>query len=210
MMSRALIIIALFASVSGCSGLLHQDAPAAQVYVLRSVPVASPPVAPAGAPALKVGRTQSAPGLDTDRIVLIRSDNRMDYYAASRWPAPLPDVVEALAVEALRNTGAWSAVHDSRGAFPTEYFLQIDIRRFEADYTAGAEPKVYVTLGCTLGRRVDRDVVKSFVAEGTAMASTNRLSAVIAAFETAARSAMAALAKNSSVVLSSPSASLRP
>jgi cholesterol transport system auxiliary component len=208
---RALVLAVICASVIGCSGLLSQKAPTPQIYVLRSAPVANPPPAPAGAPALRVGRTQSAPGLNSDRIALIRTDNRMDFYAASRWPAPLPDVVEALAVESLRNTGAWSAVHDSRGAFPTEYFLQIDIRRFEADYTGSGDPKVFVTLGCTLGRRVDREVVKSFVAEGTATASANRLGAVIAAFESASRSAMAVLAENSTALSpQSQSSSLSP
>jgi cholesterol transport system auxiliary component len=120
----------------------------------------------------------------------------MDYFAASRWPAPLPEVVEALAVETLRNSGVWSAVHDSWGAFPTDYFLQIDIRRFEADYTAGAVPTVHVALGCTLGRRVEQEAAESFVAEGSATATTNRLGAVIEAFESAVQSALDGLAKH--------------
>jgi cholesterol transport system auxiliary component len=195
MMWRMSVLVVLLAGASGCSGLLQHDAPSAQIYVLRPAATPNTRVSAAGAPTLRVGRTQSAPGLDSDRIVLIRSDHRMDYFAASRWPAPLPEVVEALAVETLRNGGAWSAVHDSRGAFPTDYFLQIDIRRFEADYTEDAVPKVYVSLGCTLGRRVEQEVVKSFVAEGSAKAATNRLGAVIEAFESAARSAMAVLAE---------------
>jgi cholesterol transport system auxiliary component len=197
MIGRSWVFVAVLAGVSGCSGLLHRDAEPAQMYVLRAAAAAAVQAAAADAPSLRVGRTQTAPGLDSDRIVLMHNDHRMDFYATSRWAAPVPEVVEALAVETLRNSGAWSAVHDSQGAFPTDYFLQVDIRRFEADYTGGGDPKVYVTLGCTLGRRSDREDVRSFVAEGSAVAGANRLSAVVAAFESAAQTAMAALAQDS-------------
>ena len=108
----------------------------------------------------------SAPGLDADRILLVRDDHRMDYYAGSRWVAPIPQMVEDLAAETLRNSGVWSSVHDSQGAFPTDYFLQLDIRRFEADYTESVEPTVHVVLDCTLGRRTDRELLSEFRREG--------------------------------------------
>ncbi len=39
-----------------------------------------------------VQRPEAGPGLDSDRIVLLRSDSRFDFYAASRWAAPAPDM----------------------------------------------------------------------------------------------------------------------
>ena len=113
---------------SGCT--------ATQIYMLRAAAPSQDAAAASGVATLRIGRTLAAPGLSSDRIVIVRPDHRMDYYAASRWAAPLPEVVEALAVETLRGSGAWTAVNDSQGAFPADYYLQIAIRRFEADYTS--------------------------------------------------------------------------
>jgi cholesterol transport system auxiliary component len=202
--------------VSGCAGLLHSDDPPVQQYVLRAA--ASPSLAateqaqaldaaraaPANAPSseapptLQVPRPQADPGLSTELITLVKSDHRMDHYAGSSWPAALPDVVETLAIDTLRASGHWAAVHDAPSPFTADYLLQINIRRFEADYTGGGDaPKVYVTLDCTIARRRGRELLSSFVAEGVADAEENKMSAVVAAFEKAANMALATMAQRS-------------
>ncbi len=207
--SHAALAIAAAAAMltGGCSGLLHRDAPADQTYVLRAAArpatSAASPAADARSSSLRIGRTITAPGLDGDRVVLLRSDHRMDHFAGSRWIAPIPQMIEDLAAETLRGSGAWSSVHDSQGAFPTDYFLQLDIRRFEADYTQSEAPTVHVVLDCTLGRRADRERVVHFVAEGSAAADANRMTSVIAAFESAVQSALAIVAERSQQVLAS-------
>jgi ABC-type uncharacterized transport system auxiliary subunit len=144
---------------------------------------------------LYVSRPIAAPGLDSDHILLVQSDHRMSYYMASRWPAGLPVVVEALAADTLRASGAWSTVQDSASAFSSEYLLQIVIRRFEADYSSSSTaPEVHVVLDCTIGRRAGREVIDSFVAEGSSTAGANRLGDVVAAFEDASNKALDDLA----------------
>ncbi|HEX4649229.1 MAG TPA: ABC-type transport auxiliary lipoprotein family protein, partial [Steroidobacteraceae bacterium] len=86
---------------------------------------------------LRVGHPVANPGLDSTHIMLIEADHRMNFFAGSRWPGPVAGMVEALAVEALRSSGAWSSVEDSTSPFPSEYLLQVAVRRFEADYTVG-------------------------------------------------------------------------
>jgi ABC-type uncharacterized transport system auxiliary subunit len=219
-MNRLLLMVTIGVLVSGCSGLLHKDEPPVQVYYLRAA--ASPALAaneqqqalneartaaaaPASSsptqapPTLQVPRPQADPGLATELITLIRSDHRMDRYSASSWSGALPDVVETLAIDTLRASGHWSAVHDAPSPFTADYLLQINIRRFEADYTTGGDaPKVYVTLDCTIARRLGRELLTSFVAEGVADASANTMSAVIAAFEKSANMALATMAQRSS------------
>jgi ABC-type uncharacterized transport system auxiliary subunit len=116
----------------------------------------------------------------------------------------LPDVVETLAIDTLRASGNWASVHDAPSPFAADYLLQITIRRFEADYTgggAGAAPKVYVTLDCTIARRIGRELLTSFVAEGVADAEADRMSAVVAAFEKAANTALASMAERSAAAI---------
>ena len=203
------------ATVGACSGL-HSDAHPTQVYTLRALPadgssrqpLSAPQAAPSGAPpstprspsnpaelSIRVSRPMAGPGLDTDHIVIIQSDHRMSYYTASRWAAALPDMVETLAVQTLRDTGSWTTVQGSGTLFPPDYLLQVVIRSFEADYSANAElPQAHVILDCTLGRRAGRELITSFVAEGSAIASANRLGPVVSAFETATNQALAQMA----------------
>ena len=138
----------------------------------------------------------ATPGLDTDHIVLVQPDHKMSYYIASRWPADLPSVVESLAVDTLRTSGEWATVQDSGSTFSSDFMLQIVIRRFEADYSTGTVPQVHVVLDCTVGRRTGREVISSFVAEGSSTAAANRVGDVVGAFEDAANHAMADIASH--------------
>jgi cholesterol transport system auxiliary component len=181
---------AAVALLAACSGGLHSDTPATQVYVLRAATHPRSDLARANA-SLYVSRPIAGPGLDSDHILLVQADHRMSYYVASRWPAALPAVVEALAADTLRTSGAWSTVQDSASAFSSDYLLQIVIRRFEADYSVSpAAPEIHVVLDCTVGRRAGREVIDSFVAEGSSTAAANRLADVVSAFEDASSKAL--------------------
>ena len=196
---RRVIVLAAGAALGGCAGGLHSDAPPTQVYVLRAA--ASPQADLVGRPdaSLRLGRPIAGPGLDSDHIVLVQSEHRMSYYVGSRWPAGLPEVVEALAVDTLRTSGAWSTVQDSSSTFSADYLLQIVIRRFEADYTANAgQPDVHVVLDCTVGKRAGREILASFVAEGSSTAAANRLGDVVSAFQDAANQALGGIAERTS------------
>lgn len=203
-MGRVAVGCVTTVAVAGCAGGLHSDSPATQVYVIRATSHAQAAPKPPTV-SLHVGRPMAAPGLDSDHIVLVQADHKMSYYIASRWPADLPSVVESLAVDTLRGTGAWSTVQDSGSAFPSDYLLQIVIRRFEADYSAGGSaPEVHVVLDCTVGRRAGREIVGSFIAEGSSTAAANRLGDVVGAFEVAANQALAEIGKQTAQKVESP------
>ena len=198
----------LLITVSGCTGLFHSTARPEQVYFLRAAAatgvegaVGTPQARPVLTESIRLARPTPAPGLDSSHIVLLESDRRMSYYMASRWPAPLPEMVEELALQALMASASWTAVQASGSQFPTDFILQIRIRDFEADYgqTAGTganaiAPEVHVALECTLGRRSGRDVVATFLVEGSAKADSNRLAQVVAAFEQATSVALTSMA----------------
>jgi cholesterol transport system auxiliary component len=185
--------------VAGCSGLLHSDAAPVQVYTLRAGRLSAASGAdsrPSVQASLRVAHPFAGPGLGTSQIVLLEPDHRMNVYAASAWAADAPALIESLATQTLRSTGAWSAVEDAESPFPADYLLQISIRRFDADYSGGdAPPTVHVTLDCTLGTEDARTIAASFVAAGSAAASANRLSEVVAAFQQATDQALASMAR---------------
>jgi cholesterol transport system auxiliary component len=199
----------LLVLLGGCSGLFHSNTKPEQIYYLRAptataggdatgasrtAAVAGGDVTPVRAASLRVGRPLASPGLDTPHIMLVQSDHRMNFYTGSRWPAAAPEMLEALVVETLRGTGEWSSVEDSASPFPSDYLLQVRVRRFEADYGAGA-PVVQVGLDCIIGRREGREVLATFTTAGNAPAAANRLSEVVVAFEQATGSALESLSQ---------------
>ena len=183
---------------TGCAGL-HSSQAASQIYTLEPAPApaaAAPAGAVAGSVTVQVLRPLAAPGLDTDRIAVVREAQRLDYYAASRWPGPLPDLLQNLAIDALRAAARFRAVQPDATAFAADDVLQIEIRRCQAEYTADGPPVVRVQLLATLGRQSDRTLLASVTAESSRSAGANRMQAVVAAFQGAVGDALAQLAAN--------------
>jgi ABC-type uncharacterized transport system auxiliary subunit len=187
----------------GCAGL-HSSQEATQVYTLEDALPATgavrtgtdKPIATGvneERPTVQVLRPLAAPGLDSERIAVVRQVSQLDYYAASRWPAPLPEVLQALAVNALRASGQYRAVQSEGAAFAADEVLQLEIRRCQAEYTSGGDAVVRVQLVATLGRRADRSLVASVSAESVAPVAENRLQAVIAAYRVAVGEALGRL-----------------
>jgi len=194
-MTRILAILSTSFALTACSGVFESKLDAPQAYVLR-LPPATAPAASANGGSVLLQRPQAGPGLDSDRIALLRSDQRFDFYAASRWAAPAPDLIESVMLDALRATGAFSAVFDDAAPYAPVYNLRCGLRRFESDYTTGGRaPTVHVALDCTLGRRRDRELLASFTAQGSSVAGEDRLSEVVAAFESATATAMKELGR---------------
>ena len=180
--------------LAGCGGSLlqsHQVAP--QVYELR--PPAGAPLAPRVAATLVIARPAARPGLDTERIAVLRPDRRLDAFAGSRWSAPVPVLVQSLLIEGLRARGAFEAVITERGAFSGRYLLQAEVREFAAVYASdGAAPLVRVELHAELGRVADGRLLATLDGRGEQPAAGNRLRDVLVAFEAAYAEAADALA----------------
>lgn len=177
--------------LGGCSGL-KSSAAVTQIYLLQP-PAASAQAAGtavAGDGALTVLLPVVAPGLASERIALTRPDGRLDYFGASRWAGELPEVLQTLAIDALRSGGRFAGVQSDATPASGDFALQIEARHFEAQYpgddaNGATAPTAQVTLVCTLIRRVDRGVIASFTAAGSASAGANRMGAVIEAFDRA-------------------------
>src|SRR5258708_21498566 len=130
------------ALVAGCAGLRSAER-ADQVYTLEAAAPAEPRAAAEARvatgmnevrPMLQLLRPLAAPGLDSDRIAVVRNGSQLDFYAASRWPAPLPEVLQSLAINALRASGHYRAVQSEATAVAADEVLQPEIRRSPAQY----------------------------------------------------------------------------
>ncbi len=195
----AIAAAAVTALIAGCAGL-HSSQAATQTYVLASVPASTAPAsavtsgAVTGAVSVHVLRPLAAPGLDTDQIALLRDAQRLDYYAASRWPAALPDLLQTLAIDALRASDRFRAVQPDATAFAADDVLQIEIRHCEVVYSSDGTPVVHVQLLATLGHQGDRSLVSSVTAASEVPAAANRMQSVVAAFQDAVNRSLTQLA----------------
>jgi len=182
-------LLAGSALLAGCSGL-RSGAKADQIYVLHAAPAAAgTPVAAV----LAVPRPVAHPGLDTDRIALLRSGNELDYYAASHYGESLTRVLGVIAVETLAGgEGFATAISADRAGVHSDYDLLLTVRRFEADYSGGKTlPTVQVAIDCMLVASSPRKVLGSCDGAASEAVGANRMSEIVAALERAAQFALA-------------------
>lgn len=186
--------IGLALLLSACMGsLLDTDLPVPTLYVLAPAPVGEPIKTLTGVD-LAISQPTTAPGLDTERIAVLREARRLDYYRDSQWGSALPWVVQSLIVGSLQNQKLFGHVTSEQARVNANYLLDVEIRDFQAEYSNGSvAPTVKVTLVGSIIRVRDRRLIAVAPATVTVAASANRMSAVIEAFESAAQQAALSL-----------------
>lgn len=188
---RATLLAAALLLQSACTGqLLTSNQPSPETYRLGASSTttmdatAASPVAPALA--LAVARPRASPALDTERIAVIPAASRFDYYADVRWAEAAPQMLQQGLVAALQASGRFAGVFAAPARVPTELLLDVELRHFEAVASGeGAAPAVHVQLQVSVvdTRRAER--VTSFLGDARVVATQNRRSAIIAAFDRA-------------------------
>lgn len=196
------IFAVLALAASGCTGsLLETKVPVPTVYVLAAAPASGESSSGSNVD-LAISEPTTAPGLDTDRIAILRETRHLDYYREAQWGAVLPRVAQALVVGSLQNQHYFRSVSTEQARVSANYFLDLEVRDFQAEYASeSAPPTIRVTLVGSLIRIKDRKLVAVVPSTVTLSAAENRLSAVVEAFENAGRQAAIALGKQSAAAI---------
>jgi cholesterol transport system auxiliary component len=189
MRMAAVLTTGVFA-LAGCSSGLKSSAAPDRIYVLNTAPTVS------GAPVaavLAVPRPVVNPGLDTDRIAVRRAGNELDYFAASRFGESLPKVLQALTLQAMSGgDGFATTISADRAGVVSDFELLLTVRRFEAEYAAGASlPTAQVAIDCVLVAGVPRRVLGSCNGAASESVDEERLGVIVPALERAAQKALA-------------------
>ncbi|WP_339737284.1 ABC-type transport auxiliary lipoprotein family protein [uncultured Maricaulis sp.] len=184
--SIKLALIALSAlSLSACVSLLPESTPSS-VYRLAS------PEARAWSgesrTVVEVVPPQAPRGLAGDEIAIQMADGRIAYMASARWIAPTPRIMQNLIVDTFNAADSHLAPALPEDGIRAAYELRLDLREFEAVYDRGDNnaPLVRVRLSTRLVANSGRAFVGSSVFVGEARASSNRVGAIIGAFDQAA------------------------
>ena len=189
------------AALAACSLLRSSAAAVADCIVLRATAASASRRGAAAPGSLRVARPLAAPGLDTDRIVLVRSGGRMELLRRQPLERHAAAWCRALAVERLR---AIRRLERGRG-FAAAFHERISA----ADHRSAASRRNtrakrrhrLIGCSCTVADRAARDgdaARKLSASRGRCRASANRDErSVVAAFEAAADTALSAVATDS-------------
>ena len=206
-MRRAVLVVAMLAC-GGCGSLLKPELPPSTSYVLASAPAGSSGVTRSDAD-LSIGRPDLAPGLDTERIAVLKG-RQLDYYRGAQWGGRATEIVQTLMVESFEDQQLFRSVTTEQSRVSSDYVLDVSVRDFQAEYVSDNDaPTAHVTIVGRLIRVKDRQLVETFAATAQSKASDNRLSEVAAAFETAAQKVVLELAQKTSTAISADAQSKR-
>jgi ABC-type uncharacterized transport system auxiliary subunit len=203
----ALLLLVLL-PLAGCGSLFkNKAAPPTMYWLSASPPNTAQPQATAADAAvpradLAVLKPSVRAGLDTDRVAALYPDRRLEYFADVRWSGPLDEVLQGLAVQALHSRPGMRNVSTDASAFPSDYWLEIEVVDFQAEYDgSNAAPTVHVHFLARLGNSADRQILGRFEPDEHEAAAGNRMSAIIEAYNRAAGNALAEIAAGAASAL---------
>lgn len=200
MRGKGAIVAGLASLCVGCGSLLKTDLPPSTSYVLAPAPASSTGVTRSEAD-LSIGRPDLSPGLDSERIAVLKG-RQLDYYRGAQWGGRTAEVVQTLLVDSFEDQQLFRSVTPEQSRVASEYVLDISVRDFQAEYASDNDaPTAHVTIQGRLIRVVDRQLVDTFGATAQSKASDNRLSAVAAAFESAAHKVVLELAQKTATTI---------
>lgn len=189
-MKSMLPVIASLSLCAGCAGsVLTSGNEPPETYRLEG-----PALAAGGDTlplALGVTRPRAASSLDTERVAVARPGGGFDYFAGVRWADTAPQMIQQLLVQAFTADGRFAVTVASPSRVPTDLLLDVELRRFEASYSAtDAPPRVRVELQATLVDSRKGVRLATVLAASEAPAERNRQPDVVAAFDQATNQAL--------------------
>lgn len=126
-------------------------------------------------------------GLAGDTIAIARDDRNLAYIEGARWISPAPALVQNLVIDSFNADDARLAPARPEDGTRADYELRLDLRQFEAAYVNGenSAPVVRVRIAARLIAERGRRFVGARVFSADVPASSNRTSAIVAAFDEA-------------------------
>lgn len=188
MTRRAIAAAALLATslaLSGCITLFPKATPV-QLYRFAAAAPAAQPVSGAAAFNLQRSATIFLRAAQSD-LILTTSGPEIAYIAGSRWVSPASVLFDEAVDRAFDASGGPAHIVPRGEMGSSGASLKLDVQAFEARYSGAkdAAPTVVVRVQGLLVRASDRHVLAEKIFEVQKPADTNRVSAIVAAFDAA-------------------------
>lgn len=185
--------VALFAlalGVAACNGALESRQPAPHRWWLEPPPLTLE--TPAYRQATLVVTLDVVPGLDTDRVLNLSPDHRLNHFAGAHWADNAPELIGSLLRRSLNNSTAFAAVTLHHGAASKTCRLDLEVDAFHA--RIDAEGVAYAVEVGWQGQFECAGVRRSVRVESSQPAQGNRMAGLVSAFQAALNQSAATLA----------------
>lgn len=181
MRMRPIFLLVLATALAGCGDILPKPLPPPALYRLTAAHDF-----PAGATTtrgvqLQIAAPSAEAALDSTRVALSRSPTSLDYFADAAWSDRLPLVLQARLRDSFDNAHRLVAMAGEDSAAQSDAILTLELRHFEADYSAAAAPQWRIELTANLIGTTDRKVMATRIFTATEPAAHNDVPSIIAA-----------------------------
>jgi cholesterol transport system auxiliary component len=182
---RALAVAAAAVALTGCITLLPKTEPVG-LYRFGVEPVAAakgPPGALFGVFKTPTVFTRASAG---DRLLTI-TNGEAAYIAGARWVSPASILFDEAVARAFEADPGRARLIGRGEVAKADLVLRLEVRSFEAAYVNGpkAAPEVLVQVRGVINRNSDRALVGDQVFEARVKASSNRVSSIVEAYDSA-------------------------
>ena len=189
---RCLLALLAALLLAGCVQL-GRERPALAIYAPQAV-IAPDPDWPTRPLSLAITEPRSSTALDSTRIAVRPEPGRLQVYAGAAWSDRAPALVQSALIDAFDQGGRFVAVTHGSGELATDLRLDLELRQFEAVYTANAPaPTVTLVLQAVLVDVRRGQVLATKTLRIETPSEHSRLSEVIPAFEATLSAAAQAL-----------------
>ncbi len=135
--TRLTVLLILSAALlTACGGLLESDRAPVQTWWLEPLDAGE---RPARGDWLTIN-VSGVPGLDTDRILNINRDSRLNHYEGARWPDHAPDLLASVLARSIESTGQFSRVTVRHSRPSDGCHLDLELRQFFARLDGAGDP----------------------------------------------------------------------
>ncbi|WP_421737233.1 ABC-type transport auxiliary lipoprotein family protein [Caulobacter sp.] len=182
---RVLAMAAVAAALSGCITLLPKTDPVG-LYRFGNSPVAAAKGPPGKLFGVLKTPTVFTRASSSDRLLTI-TDGEAAYIAGARWVSPASVLFDEAVARAFEADPGRARLIGRGEVAKADLVLRLEVRSFEAVYVNGpkAPPEVLVQVRGVINRNSDRALVGDQIFEARATASSNRVGAIVQAYDAA-------------------------
>ena len=184
-----LALVAILGLLGGCKMLAPSHIPEMEFFVLDD-DITAPAALAAGTLILTVNPPRAAAGFDSPRIVYVRHQHQLEYFAHSAWVDSPADMLAPLLVRAIARGGAFRASLSPGSTARSDLQMEVEIVRLQQEFD-GLPSRVRLTLRVGLVASADRQVLATREFESVVASRSEDARGGVAAANLAARQLLA-------------------
>lgn len=183
MRNIAFLLISFF--LSGCITLFPKPEDPPRIYTLTPEIISSTRLPKVGG-LLAVERPNAGADLDTEKIAIHLTPQKVDYYNRAKWIESAPKMIQDVIVESFDKTEKITAFSTNFANLRSDYILLIDLQEFQAEpYHCHDKTLIHTGLNAKLIKMPERKLIASQNFHQKLDAGDNKMDTLVSCFDLA-------------------------